>query len=195
MKNNKTAQRQSPLKLIIIGCILAALVVGFYFYLANKTKGSGEDEAVTVTKTQQVLARNLEINYPPSPKEVLKYYCDITQCFYNESHTDEEVEKLAMQIQLLYDDELVANQTEYLQNLTDEIAAMKKADMKISSYSTSASTDVEFFTKDGFDWARLYCIFNIRKSTKILNTNERFLMRRDEAGHWKIYGWELVNDS
>lgn len=187
-------KRQNPIKLIIIGCVLAALIVGFYFYLANKTRGNTAEDETTITKSQQVLLRNLENNYPPSPREVLKYYCDIIQCLYNEVHTDEELEQLAKQIQLLYDDEFVANQTEelYLLNLAGEIADMSKNDMKISSYSTSSSTDVEFFKQDNFEWARLYCMFNIRKGTQILTTTERFLMRKDDAGHWKIYGWELA---
>jgi hypothetical protein len=187
-------KRQNPVKLIIIGCVLAALIVGFYFYLANKTRENTSEDAAAMTKSQQVLLRNLENNYPPSPREVLKYYCDIIQCLYNETHTDEELEKLAKQIQLLYDDEFVANQTEelYLLNLAGEIADMSKNDMKISSYSTSSSTDVEFFKQDNFEWARLYCMFNIRKGTQILTTTERFLMRKDDAGHWKIYGWELA---
>lgn len=187
-------KRQNPIKLIIIGCILAALIVGFYFYLANTTRGNAVEDTTTVTKSQQVLLRNLENNYPPTPREVLKYYCDIIQCLYNESHTDDELEKLAKQIQILYDEEFVANQTEelYLLSLAGEIADMSKNDMKISSYSTSSSTDVEFFTQDNFEWARLYCIFNIRKGTQMLTTTERFLMRKDDAGHWKIYGWELA---
>ena len=189
-------ERQSPLKLIVIGCILAALVVGFYFYLSNRTKGDGTEQAETITKSQQVLLRNLENNYPPSPREVLKYYCDILQCLYNEPHSDEELEKLAMQIQLLYDEEFVANQPEdvYLLNLAGEIAELNKHDMKISSYSTSSSTDVEYFSRDGYEWASLYGILSIRQGTKMLTSNEKFLMRKDEDGYWKIYGWELVKE-
>lgn len=188
-------QRQNPLKLIIIGCILAGLIVGFYFYLSHKTRQGGE-EGITVTKSQQALMRNLDTNYPPSPREALKYYCDLIQCLYNEPHTDEELEKLAKQIQLLYDEEFVANQEEdiYLLNLAGEIAEMNKNDMKISSYSTSSSTDVEYFTKDNYEWAKLYGMFSIRKGTQMLNSTERFLLRKDEAGHWKIYGWELAEN-
>lgn len=175
---------------------MAALVVGFYFYLSNRTKGDGTEQAETITKSQQVLLRNLENNYPPSPREVLKYYCDILQCLYNEPHSDEELEKLAMQIQLLYDEEFVANQPEdvYLLNLAGEIAELNKHDMKISSYSTSSSTDVEYFSRDGYEWASLYGILSIRQGTKMLTSNEKFLMRKDEDGHWKIYGWELVKE-
>lgn len=192
----KKKEQNGALKLLIIGCILAALVIGFYFYLTTRNKGGSGEESVTVTKSQQVLLRNMDTNYPPSPREVLKYYCDIIQCLYNESHSDDELKQLAMQIQFLYDDEFVANQTEdiYLLNLAGEIADMSKKDMKISSYSTSSSTDVEYFSRDGFDWARLYCIFSIRQGTQMLTTNEKFLMRKDDAGHWKIYGWELVDN-
>lgn len=188
-------ERQNPVKLVIIGCVLAALVTGFYFYLANKTRGNSEDNPA-VSKSRQVLLRNLETNYPPSPREVLKYYCDILQCLYNEAHTDEELEELAMQIQRLYDEEFIANQNEdmYLLSLAGEIANMNKNDMKISSYSTSSSTDVDYFSEDDFEWARLYCILNLRQGTQIVSTQERFLMRKDDAGHWKIYGWELVEN-
>lgn len=189
-------ERQNPVKLVIIGCILAALIIGFYFYLSNKTRGNGKEDNPTLSKSQQVLLRNLETNYPPSPREVLKYYCDILQCLYNESHTDEELEDLAMQIQRLYDGEFIANQNAdmYLLSLAGEIANMEKNDMKISSYSTSSSTDVDYFTEDNYDWARLYCILSIRKGTQIVSSEERFLMRKDEDGHWKIYGWELVEE-
>lgn len=186
--------KKGQVKTLIIGCILVALLVGFYYYLSNRTTGEQSEEVETITQTQQVLLRNLDMNYPPSPKEVVKYYCDITQCFYNEENTDDQVYQLAMQIQKLYDDELVANQTqeEYMQNLISDIANMKQNGLVISSYSTSSSTDVEEFTEDGYEWARLYCNFVIRKGTQIINTNERFLLRKDADGHWKIYGWELV---
>lgn len=184
------------IKTLIIGCILAALVIGFYYYLSNRTDKESAQDTETVTHTQQVLLRNLDTNYPPTPKEVVKYFCEISQCFYNEEHTDEEIEQLGLQIQKLYDEELIANQTqdEYIQNLISEVANMKKNDMVISSYSTSASTDVEEFTEDGYKWARLYCTFSVRKGTKLVNSNERFLLRKDDNGHWKIYGWELAEE-
>ena len=185
-----------PVRVVIIGIILVCLLIGFYYYLSHKTEGGGRKEAETITQTRQVLMRNLETNYPPSPKEVVKYYCEITQCFYNEPHTDEELEELALQIQKLYDDELVANQTqeEYLQNLISDIAVMKEQELVISSFSTSASTDVEEFTEDGYEWARLYCNFSIRQATTMLSSNEQFLLRKDEDGHWKIFGWGLVEE-
>ena len=127
---------------------------------------------------------------------MVKYYCDITQCFYNEENEDAQVRELALQIRKLYDRELVANQTEeeYIQNLISDIASMKQNGLVISSYSTSPSTDVEYFSQDGFEWARLYCSFSIRQGSTLINSNEQFLLRLDENGHWKIYGWQLVEE-
>ena len=193
-ENGKVNEGQKTIKLIIIGCILAALLVGFYYYLSHKTSRENSEDVGTITKTQQVLLRNLDANYPPTPKEVVKYYCDITQCFYNETNTEEEIRELAMQIQKLYDDDLIANQTQdgYMQNLITDIISMNQQGVVVSSYSTSASTDVEEFTEDGYQWARLYCNFVLRQETTLINTNEQFLLRKDENGHWKIYGWQLV---
>ncbi|MCI6553689.1 MAG: hypothetical protein MR430_09195 [Lachnospiraceae bacterium] len=195
-KGKNTEAKQNPVKLLLIGCILVALLVGFYYYVSRKMGVESTRETETITQTQQVLLRNLEAHYPPSPKEVVKYYCDITQCFYNEENEDAQVRELALQIRKLYDRELVANQTEeeYIQNLISDIASMKQNGLVISSYSTSSSTDVEYFSQDGFEWARLYCSFSIRQGSTLINSNEQFLLRLDENGHWKIYGWQLVEE-
>lgn len=181
------------IKGLLIGLICVALIAGYYFYLSNRRMTASE-ENVTVTAVQEILLWDPAKSYPPSPKEVVKLYSQITQCLYNEEYTDEEFEQLAVKIQLLYDDELIANQNpvQYMANLKAEVKKMKDNDCKISSYATSASTDVYYFEQDGFKWARLYCAYSIREKTVIVPTSERFLLRKDSNGHWKIYGWELV---
>lgn len=190
----KENEGNSVVRVIVVVCVLAVMLVGFYYYISHKTR-TENDEDVAITKSQQVLMRNLETNYPPSPKEVVKYYCEITQCFYNETHTEEETEALAMQIRKLYDDELAANQTEeeYLEELKIEIISMLGNGMTVSSFGLPSSSEVIYYSEDGYDWARLYCSFNLRQETKMLNTVEQFLLRKNENGRWKIYGWQLVD--
>ena len=60
----------------------------------------------------------------------------------------------------------------------------------ISSYSPASSVDVEEFQQDGFKWAKLQCSFTLRKGTQIQALTEIFLLRKDDEGHWKIYGWQ-----
>ena len=59
--------------------------------------------------------------------------------------------------------------------------------------STSSSTDVEEFERDGYEWAQLYAFYNVRQEGKVVKVTEIFLMRKDEDGRWKIYGWQQAD--
>lgn len=183
---------------IIILVMMMVLVIGYFYHLSNRTVSSDNKTATVNTEkispVATVLLRNLDINYPATPKEVVKYYAELTKVLYNEEYTDEEFQALAVKIQQLYDPELVANkeQSEYLQDLQDEIEAFHTNKWTISTYWTSSSTDVERFTEDGYEFARLYCTFTIRQSGGSGSSNEVFLLRKDENEHWKIYGWKQV---
>ncbi|MDE5933713.1 MAG: hypothetical protein K2H40_14690 [Lachnospiraceae bacterium] len=185
-------KKSSGIKIIIIGVVLAVLVVGYYFYLSNKTQKT-EEEVVESTQVQVVLMRDLEKNYPPTPKEVLKYFNEISMCFYNEKYTDEELNQLAVKIQGIYDTELVANKTQeqYIEDLKNDIVEMKSNDRSISSYQLPASTDVEFFSEGGDSCARMYCTYSIRQGTNMIQSRFVFVLRQDDDKHWKILGWDL----
>ncbi len=191
-------KKSGIVKVVIIVVVLAAIVLAFFLYQGHRSEQQKQTEAVT-TVVQSVLMRNLEYNYPPTPKEVVKYYAEITECFYNEKYSDEELLLLAAKIQELYDAELVANKTQeqYIDDLKQDIVEMKQEGYTIASYEVSASTDVEYFTEDGYSCARLYCTFYLRKggTTGRAPSLERFILRQDEDEHWKILGWELVDDS
>ena len=98
---------KSGIKILIIGIILAALVFGYYFYLTNKRNREASENKVDLTAVQNVLLRNLDKNYPPTPKEVMKVYGELTMCIHGQNYTDEEFEQLASQIQKIYDEELI----------------------------------------------------------------------------------------
>ena len=187
-------KKKSPAKIFIFISVFAVLLVGLFFYLSNRTKDTATEQDEKITAVTEVLSRNLKTNYPPTPKEVLKYYSEISRCFYSEKYTDEELVELAAKSRELFDAELLQNQTDeqYLNALRADIASYKEEGKVISSYSVSSSADVIEKSFGGYDWAQLYCIYNIRVKTKISPIQERFLMRKDEAGHWKIVGWDMA---
>ncbi len=183
------------IKGIIVGVVLIGLVGGYYYYLTNRTPDkSREEKDVKATAVQEALMRDLDKNYPPTPREVVKYFGQLSQCLIGETYTDGEFEELALQAQRLYDAELVANKTQqqYLEDLKWDINNFKDQEIVISSYTPASSVDVEEFSRDGYKWAKLYCNFSLRKGTYIETNEEVFLLRRDEDGHWKIYGWQPV---
>lgn len=176
--------------------ILILLIVGYYYYLSNKSAETKKEENVEISAVQEVLMRDLTKSYPPTPKEVVKLYCELTKVIHNEEMTEEELQALSKKIQELYDDELIANKTEedYLLDLKSEITTFKDNGYVISNYSTSASTDVDYFEADGFSFAKLYGSYYIRVNTSMQTLEEVFLLRKDDIGHWKIYGWQPVEE-
>lgn len=188
---------RGALKGILIGLVLIALVAGYYFYLSNrKPKEAAEDTETTVSVAQQLILKNIDDDYPPTPREVLKLYSDITVCFYSEEYTDEELTQLALQIEKLYDDELIANNTpeQYQENLRWDIQTMKDKNLRVTSYSVASATDVDYFDADGRSWARLTCAYTIRSGKEAGLAKEVFLLRKDDRGHWKIYGWKEADE-
>lgn len=194
-KSSKKNDKQVALKGGIVILMMIVAMVGYYYYLSNREKEKAE-QYQEASVAQKLIDRDLNNNYPPSPKEVVKYYSDITQCFYNEEYTEEELEQLALQTRQLYDDELVVH-NEWAKNLIElkkDIAAFKEKNIKITAYSVSASTDVDFFEEDGSSFARLYCTYYLVSGNASETVEEVFLLRRDEKKHWRIYGWEQAEN-
>ena len=173
--------------------IVLALGVLAYFYVINNRMKQIEKDVDRVTPVQELLVRNIEDNYPKTPKEVVKLYSEITRCFYGEEYSEDELLKMAKMSRELFDDELVANQDEesYLRALKGEIATYRQQNRVISSYSISSSADVDYYKFRGDDWAQLIVMYSIRTSGKVEPSKERYLLRKDDTGHWKIYGFRL----
>lgn len=179
----------------IIVLVLVALVGGYYFYLSNF---HGKEEETIVTAVQDVLLRDLDDDYPPTPREVLKYYSDITKCLYNEDYTEEQLGQMADQLLALYDAELAANnpREQYLMDLKTEVKEFEENDYSIVSYTTSKSTDVEEFTENGRRCARMYCTYSVavKSGANYVTSKQVFILRKEtETGRWKILGFDLVS--
>ena len=159
--------------------------------------GYNLEEEVTISEAQDLLLRDLDRNYPPSPKEVLKYFFEITTCLYNEKLSEEDVNALALKVQELFDDELIANnpQEEYLTELKSEIASFQTSNSQILNYSTSSSVDVDYFEEDGCSFARIYGTYYLQVQKNLKSLEEVFLLRKDEEGHWKLYGWQPIENN
>ena len=183
------------LKNFIVLIVMALLIVAAFLLLANRG-GTRDESNISRTAVEEVLDRNLEKNYPATPKEVVKLYSEITRCFYGETYTDEPLVALADQSRLLFDDELRANQTDqqYLMNLQTVIANYKEEKRTISSFSVSSASDVDYQEMDGYKWAHLMAVYTIKTTHTVSTSKEEYLLRKDAQGHWKIYGWRVIEE-
>lgn len=183
--------------IIAVLMIAAFILVAFYLINGKKSKENAvAEEQVDVTALTEILLQDIEKTYPPTPKELLKYYSEITCCFYNQDLNEEQLKDLAVRARELYDEDLVSSVTEeeYVQALKEDILSFKSQNIVISGYSLCASTDVEYFSQDGYDCARLFATYRLRQGTEYVYSEETFIMRKDGDNHWKIYGWVLDED-
>lgn len=169
-------------------------VFALYYYLVNKVDRSSPE--VETTAVQDVLLRNLETDYPPTVREVIKYYNEIMNCYYKEKPTEEELKKLADKAMELYDTELINFQSEeqYLEDLKAEIDAYSATETVLSHVALSSSTAVDYYTYNGRECAQIRCIYTMRQKTQLMTIKEVYVLRKDDAGRWKILGWSPADD-
>lgn len=185
---------KTKVRTIIIIVVAAMLAAGYYFYLSNKTPK--EKEETQITAVQNILLKDLDTDYPPTPKEVVKLFSEISKCLLNEEYSDEQLEGMADQLLKIYDEELCLEnpRDQYIKSLTSYVNDAKENGYAISTYTPSNSTDVEFFRKDGRECAKLYCTFTIRTGANYSSTRQVFVLRKETGtNHWKILGFDTEN--
>ena len=184
---------KNVIKNIIVGVILLGLIVGYYFYLSGRDSKDAADEIIETTITQDVLARDLDKSYPATPKEVIKYYNQIQECYYNEDNDEKTIKEVMIKSRELFDEDLLAKNDEDTQfeNLMEEVESFKGQERDIFGWSTDSADDVVYNTFEGREWASICSYYTIRTKGIHTKTTEVFLLRKDEEGRWKIYGWDL----
>lgn len=190
------------IKTTIIMVVMVALILGYYLYLSNRNSASTSAEAAQqqtsqeMTAVQSLIARADYKEYPATPVQVLKYYNEITSCFYNEVYSQDELNALARLASSLYDEELATNQSfeDYISALKDDIAVFKNGNMTIYDSQVTPATDVVYFSHNGYECAKLYCTYTLKSGTVYQASREVFILRKDTEGHWKILGFDLVEE-
>lgn len=186
---NAAKKITSVIVTILIIAIIASL---FYMDWSIKSDKKKKESEQTLSEAGELLARDLEKDYPGTPREVAKYYSNMTKVLYS-GLEDDEVEALAKRMRELYDEEFRNNTPEevYLKDLYSEIAAWNKAERKITNFLLVDEDMEEQWEADGRSYANVYVDYytlDDRKSSQTRN----YLMRKSEDGKWKILGWKYV---
>ena len=168
----------SVTKITVLFIFLLVLVVGYYAYLSG-THRTEQQEAV-MSEVDTALSRDLDNDYPATPKEVIKYYNDLMKCFYNEECTAEELQENN-------------DEDTYLIRLQGEVQNYKDNKRKITSVSLAPSTNVDYYSVDGYSFARISCGYTMTENGKKTSTVMVYLLRRDDSRRWKIYGWKTAD--
>lgn len=180
---------------VLIMSVLAAVVIYVYFQMTNKS-----EEPVPKTKVEKLINRNLEGNYPATPREVMKVYGELTKYLYNRNEeqkiSDEQFEALFDQVRILYADELLEEnpREEQLKRLKTDVEDYKKKSKTIMSYTVQQSSQIKFGELNGREVAKVIVSFTTKASGEQMEkTYERFMLQADADEHWKIVGWEQIS--
>jgi hypothetical protein len=177
---------------VITMLVIALAVLSFYFYISYRTNPMKETSIENMTEAQKLIAKDLQENYPPTPREVVKLFGSIMKVLYDNVE-DEDTEPLALKIRELYDKEFLANNPEesYLKNLYSDIAGWKDKGRRITSYILVNDELEQQEEIDEVQYATVYISFTIQENKKFTET-WKVILRQDENEKWKILGWQIV---
>lgn len=180
-------------RIIGISVLCIALIVGYYYYLSHKDKKDVET-GTEVGAVEEVLLRDLDQDYPPTPREVVKFYNKILTCFYNEDCDDKQLEALGDQARKLMDTELLNNNPKeiYLSALKKEVEEYKEEGKTLADTTVSGSNEVDYKTVDGRECAFVTASYFIKEGNSYNRTYQEYVLRKDEDNKWKILGYQLV---
>ncbi len=179
--------KKKNIRIIIFAAVCIVLLVGAFWRL-NQSREASVEDTVELTEVQKVITKDLDKNYPETPREVVKLYNRIIACFYGEEHTEDELYSLGNQARKLFDAELLENNPEdaYFDALKADIAEYKEKSRTIASTSVCDSNDVKFQKIDGDECAYVTASYFINENKKYSRTYQTYVLRKDEEGKWKI---------
>ena len=187
---------KNVVRYIIAGIIIAVLVVSYFIYLQkNPATAKTQDTTTQMSELDKVLTKDFADNYPPTPREVVKWYNRILMLYYSEDLDDDELNALAGQAQMLFDKDLVANNPKeiYVASVKAEIQDYKDKSRKLVTADVGDSEDVIYDKVNGSDVAYIVGHYFVKENTSYADTYQKYVLRKDADGHWKILGYQLCD--
>ena len=184
---------QNPVVVGIVMALLAVFIIGGFFLVRSIGLKNLEIKK-SKTEVEKLMELNLDNNYPGNAREVLKIYNRILKCCYNEELTDEQIKKLAEQNQKLFDEQLLEKNPydQYVEKLKKDIEDYKSKKTTIANIAIQDLAEAEREERGGYKFCNLLVSYIVKDTKGLKTTNEKYYLREDDKGRWKILFWELT---
>ena len=184
---------QNPIVVGIVMALLAVFIIGGFF-LVRSIGLKNLELKKSKTEVEKLMELNLDDNYPGNAREVLKVYNRILKCCYNEELTDEQIKKLAEQNQKLFDEQLLEKNPldQYVEKLKKDIKDYKDKKTTIANIAIQELAEAEREERGGYKFCNLLVSYIVKDTKGLKTTNEKYYLREDDKGRWKILFWELT---
>ena len=174
---------------VFITCLVVIAII-FVFY-KHKKDGPADSGSASTSTVDKLIQKDLELGYPATPTEVLKFLGRITQCLYNTGGSDEQFDQLLNQIRALYSTSLLEQNPleEHRKNITAEIEEFQSAKRKIVNYTVEKSGSVDYRTIDGQSCAYVQTAYFMNEKGNYSKSYQDYvLVQEDEK--WKILSFK-----
>lgn len=193
-------KKSGTLGAVIFVVILAALIFGCFFLAQRKAKERAEEKAqleAQQTEAEKLIMMDIEQKYPVTVREVIKLYNRIVQCVHNDDVNDAEVTALTGQLRCLFDEEFLRNNPydRHVESLILEVAEYDMLDRTIVKAEIESAKNISEWKNEKGSFASLNVSYTIMEAKNPGRVNEKFLLRKQEDGRWKIVGWERIDDA
>lgn len=174
-------------RIVILAIVIVAAICTAFYIVNNNSKKESAKEA-ELTEIQKITTRNMEKDYPATPREVIKFYNRIVKCYYGIQYSDDELEQLADQALSMFDDDLLKkNEKEsYIESVKSDAAQYEEDNKSISQTDVCDSNDVKYMTDNGDDIAYVTASYFIKNGSSYTKTYQEYVLRKDDDGDWKI---------
>ena len=183
--------------IVIIALIVIIAICGAFYVVNDNSKKESRKEA-SLTEIQKITTKDLDKDYPQTPREVVKFYNKIVDSYYKDQYTDDELDALMDQALKLFDDELVqANPKDsYKSSVIADVKNYKDQGKTIAQIDVGDSNDVKYATDTEDQIAYVRASYFIKQDSSYSKTYQDYVLRKDSEGRWKILTfYKIASDS
>lgn len=186
---------------VIVLVLIAAVLVGAFVLVLRNAPRSAED-TTEVSELDTLLNIDVSGSYPSTPREVMKLYERYIVCLYgagSDKLTDGQIQALSGKLREMYDSELLEEnpQETNLENLSQETEAFRGSGKTMVQANVCGSNEVEYIKIKGSNGALVEVSYFMRDDNDPKNqfkrTYQKYLLRKDADGKWKILGFKKVD--
>ncbi len=193
--NNKRTPAQKMAKnmtiFAFVTCLLAIGVI-YVFYQHKNADKAESGNMPSATELQKLTEKDLEMGYPETPTEVVKFFARINQYIYNTGGLDDETfDKLLNQLRMLYSKSLLDQNTfeEQKENFIAEVQEFQKKKRKIANYTVDKESSLKYLDYDGQKCALIQISFFMTENGNYSKVFQDYILVKEEK-HWKILAFK-----
>lgn len=181
---------------IVVAAVALIALVCWGFWFVTKKANSNRAENTKLTEVQNIITRNLEKDYPPTPRQVVLFYNRIITAYYGENYTPDQYDAMIDQQLALFDDKLRANnpKEEFKATLDKDIAQYRSNNRVIANSEVCDSKDVQY-KQDGEEEVAFVTASYFVKEGKntFTRTHMEFALIKDANGNWRIRSFYKIS--